>query len=60
MVVATMGHSGAVRRLLELGADHTAVGTGVPFEGKTALEVAEEEGKEEAAALLREWAASHP
>ena len=92
------GHSGVVRRLLDLGADHTAVGTGyavppfVAFEGKTALEVAEEvpaqrrrgpaggprrrgpgqrgesdedfairkKGKEEAAAVLREWAASHP
>ena len=29
------------------------------YEGKTALEVAEARGKEEAAAVLREWAASH-
>eukprot|EP01045_Picozoa_sp_COSAG04_P062757 COSAG04_NODE_32952_length_189_cov_24.066667_1_plen_56_part_10 len=28
------GHSGVVRRLLELGADHTAVGTGGDYEGK--------------------------
>ena len=60
MVAASNGHSGVVRRLLELGADHTAVGTGGPYEGKTALEAAEERGKEEAAAVLRAWAASHP
>ena len=33
------GNSGVVRRLLELGADHTAVGTGGDYEGKTALEL---------------------
>ena len=61
MRAAYYGRSGAVRRLLELGADHTAVGTGsYMYEGKTALEVAEAEGKGEAAAVLREWAASHP
>eukprot|EP01045_Picozoa_sp_COSAG04_P010398 COSAG04_NODE_636_length_11710_cov_63.646973_4_plen_336_part_00 len=60
MGAAENGRSGAVRRLLELGADHTAVGTGGSFAGKIALEVAEREGKEEAAAVLREWAASHP
>ena len=58
MAAALQGHSGAVRRLLELGADHTAVGTG-DLEGKTALEVAEEEGKEEAAAVLRELSLIH-
>ena len=60
MAAARTGHSGVVRRLLELGADHTAVATSGNWEGKTALEAAEAEGKEEAAAVLREWAASHP
>ena len=61
MWAAQPGHSGVVRRLLELGADHTAVGTGgYPYEGRTALGVAEARGKEEAATVLREWAASHP
>ena len=60
MAAAYHGCSGVVRRLLELGADHTAVGTGGRYEGKTALELAEKEGKEEAAAVLREHAASHP
>ena len=61
MQAAYDGHSGVVRRLLELGADHTAVGTGgYPYEGRTALGVAEARGKEEAATVLREWAASHP
>ena len=59
MNAAAKGHSGVVRRLLELGADHTPVGTMYEYEGKTALELAEEKGKEEAAAVLREWAASH-
>ena len=68
MIAAYWGYSGVVRRLLELGADHTAVGTGDRYEGKTALEVAEAEdafdseamkqGKGEAAAVLRAWAAS--
>ena len=60
MEAARYGHSGVVRRLLELGADHTAVGTGGDWEGKTALEAAEEGGMEQAATVLREWAASHP
>ena len=60
MIAAYRGRSGVVRRVLELGADHTAVGTGSVFKGRTALELAEERGKEEAAAVLREWAASHP
>eukprot|EP01045_Picozoa_sp_COSAG04_P029588 COSAG04_NODE_4901_length_1833_cov_1.688581_2_plen_124_part_00 len=60
MEAARMGHGGVVRRLLELGADHAAVGTGRRCEGMTALELAEERGEEEAAAALREWAASHP
>ena len=55
MEAAHNGHSGVVRRLLELGADHTAVDYG----GKTALEVAEAKGEEEAAAVLREWAEAH-
>eukprot|EP01045_Picozoa_sp_COSAG04_P009489 COSAG04_NODE_550_length_12709_cov_6.177637_10_plen_388_part_00 len=62
MIAAYRGRSGAVRRVLELGADHTAVGTGGWAKGKTALELAEapaRPGKEEAAAVLREWAASH-
>ena len=56
MKAAVNGHSGVVRRLLELGADHTPVGTKYDWMGKTALEVAEEKGKREAAAVLREWA----
>eukprot|EP01045_Picozoa_sp_COSAG04_P021598 COSAG04_NODE_2341_length_4295_cov_5.618061_3_plen_810_part_00 len=59
MAAAFDGSSGVVRRLLELGADHTPVGTGEFSEGKTALEVAEEMGNEEEAAVLREWAALH-
>eukprot|EP01043_Picozoa_sp_COSAG02_P023143 COSAG02_NODE_1227_length_13780_cov_5.920401_3_plen_176_part_00 len=55
MAAAQFGHSGVVRRLLELGADHTAVGTGGDYEGKTALEIAEDRGQEETAALLRGW-----
>ena len=45
MVAAYNGRSGVVRRLLELGADHTVVGTGWEFEGKTALDLAEEPPK---------------
>ena len=65
MDAASKGHSGVARRLLELGADHTVVGTGDWYQGKTALMQAQlqqppSEGKEEAAAVLREWAASHP
>ena len=61
MKAATACHIGGqwcavVRRLLELGADHTPVGTGWWCEGKTALELAGAEDKEEAAAVLREWA----
>ena len=59
MEAARYGHSGVVRRLLELGADHKAVGKRGIYKGKTALEVAEEHGRP-AAAVLREWAASHP
>ena len=60
MLAAHGGQSSTVRRLLGLGADYTAVGPTGPFEGKTALEVAEAYRKEGAAAVLREWAASHP
>ena len=60
MKAAYRGHSGVVRRLLELGADHTAVGRDIYGDDQTALEVAEAKGKEEAAAVLREWATSHP
>eukprot|EP01045_Picozoa_sp_COSAG04_P010399 COSAG04_NODE_636_length_11710_cov_63.646973_5_plen_211_part_00 len=60
MWAARNGHSGVVQRLLNLGADHTAVSTGGYFEGKTALEMAEANSKEELAGLLREWAAAHP
>eukprot|EP01045_Picozoa_sp_COSAG04_P028750 COSAG04_NODE_4547_length_2024_cov_2.637403_2_plen_146_part_00 len=61
MIAVENGHSGVVRRLLELGADHTVVGTGREYEeGKTVLEAAEAQGKEEAAAVLREWAEAHP
>ena len=56
MMAAHGGQSSTVRRLLELGADHTAVGTAGLFEGKTALECAVRYSNEEAAALLREWA----
>eukprot|EP01045_Picozoa_sp_COSAG04_P011105 COSAG04_NODE_705_length_10946_cov_208.154052_9_plen_181_part_00 len=50
-----------VRRLLELGADHTAVvRTDGPFVGKTALDLAGVVGKEETAAVLREWAERQP
>eukprot|EP01045_Picozoa_sp_COSAG04_P056762 COSAG04_NODE_26681_length_292_cov_0.611399_1_plen_97_part_11 len=48
-----------MRLLLELGADHTAVGTGGDYRGRTALELAEWQREEEAAAVLREWALSH-
>ena len=70
-MAATFGGQGdVVRRLLDLGADHTPVGTGMFVDDKTALELAEAEnfndsqeqkkGKEAAAAALREWATSHP
>ena len=50
------GLDGVVRRLLELGADHTSVGTSRWYKGLTALEVVEEEGKHAAAAVLKAWA----
>ena len=59
MTAALNNRSSGVRRLLELGADHTAVGSRCWCEGKTALEVAESCRKMAAAAVLREWAASH-
>ena len=55
MAAAYYGHSGVVRRLLELGADHTAVATDGPWKGKTALELAEARGKEEAADVQLMW-----
>eukprot|EP01048_Picozoa_sp_COSAG05_P006543 COSAG05_NODE_429_length_9889_cov_11.904290_2_plen_698_part_00 len=58
MLAADQGNGPTIRRLLALGADHAEVGNGGPFDGKTALEVAEAAGQEEAAAVLREWAAS--
>eukprot|EP01045_Picozoa_sp_COSAG04_P005670 COSAG04_NODE_266_length_18562_cov_11.848995_9_plen_47_part_00 len=42
------------RALLAGGADRTLRPTGGPYAGKTALEIAEEEGQAEVAALLRE------
>ena len=56
---AYRGHTAVVRRLLRLRADCNAVGTGGVYEGKTALELAEEGGQEEAAALLRGRAPTH-
>ena len=69
MVAARNGHSDVVRRLLEMGADPSVVGTRGYFEAKTALAVAEDRaakkqswsdtgrkqygGWAEAAALLR-------
>ena len=41
MMAALNGHNGVVRRLLELGVDHTAVATGGNWEGKVALELAQ-------------------
>ena len=60
MEAAYGGSSSVVRRLLELGAGHAVVGAAGPFEGRTALEVAEAAGQGAAAAVLREWAAAHP
>ena len=60
MWAACMGRDSTVRQLLELGADCMVVSTGAgPFkEGKTALELAEERGQEEAGGVLRVWGAS--
>ena len=57
MCAAGNGRSGAVLRLLELGADDTPVGTGGRWGGKTALEAAAGRGRGAAADLLRSWAA---
>ena len=43
MTAALNNRSSGVRRLLELGADHTAVGSRGWCEGKAALEVADQE-----------------
>ena len=54
MGAAFHGRVECVRALLAGGADRTLRATGGGWEGKTALEIAEAEGKAEAAALLRE------
>ena len=59
MRAARYGREPMVTQLLALGADHTAVGVGWRYEGMTALEIAEGRGRREAAAVLREWAATH-
>ena len=56
MRAGTNGHSAAVQRMLALGASHKQVGTGGPYKGKTALEIADAKGHEEAAGVLRRHA----
>lgn len=54
MLAVINGHSEIVRCLVEAGADTEVRGTGAPgFRGKTALELAEEAGREEIASLLK-------
>ena len=53
MRAAYYGQAECARLLLEAGADATLRATGGEWEGKTALEVAEEEGEAEIVALLR-------
>eukprot|EP01048_Picozoa_sp_COSAG05_P028915 COSAG05_NODE_9230_length_638_cov_0.543599_1_plen_96_part_00 len=57
MEAALRGHAECVRLLLEAGADATLRATGGGWEGKTALELAEQKGYKkghaEVAALLR-------
>ena len=54
MGAARDGQVECARALLAGGADRTLRATGLPYMGKTALEIAEAEGKAEVAALLRE------
>ena len=54
IAAARNGKVECARALLAGGADHTLRGTGGPYSGKIALEVAELLGKAEVAALLRE------
>ena len=60
MWAALMGHTEVMEVLLALGADHTKVATAGDYANKTALEAAVQKGEEEAADVLREWAAEHP
>ena len=54
MRAARNGRVECARALLAGGADRTLRATGGNWKGKTALEIAEEEGQAEVAALLRE------
>ena len=55
MLAAIGGHEEVVEVLLRAGADTGLKGTGAPgFAGKTALDIAEDLGREEVAAQLRE------
>lgn len=55
MLAAIGGHEEVVEVLLRAGADTGLRGTGAPgFAGKTALDIAEELGRDEVAAQLRE------
>ena len=53
MCTAVNGHAAVARQLVDARADATLRATGGWLEGKTALEIAEEEGHDEIAALLR-------
>lgn len=54
MLAVVNGHEEIVRLLTDAGADTQIRGTGAPgFSGKTALELAEEAGRGEIAAILR-------
>ena len=54
MTAAQYGEVECARALLAGGADRTLRATGGPSEGKTALEIADANGKAAVAALLRE------
>jgi ankyrin repeat protein len=54
MLAVVNGHEEIVRILAEAGADRQIRGTGAPgFWEKTALQLAEDAGREEIAAILR-------
>eukprot|EP01044_Picomonas_judraskeda_P032429 COSAG03_NODE_12533_length_543_cov_0.567568_1_plen_163_part_01 len=52
---AGYGHEGCVGLLLEGGADPSLKGTTGYYEGKTALDVAWDQGQDQAAAVLEAW-----
>jgi len=61
MLAVICGHSGIARALVTAGADTTVRGTGAPgFLGKTAADLAEEQGNKRLAAFIRGRATAGP